>query len=81
MYISTRIISKKSVTTNQPIDLLCSHLGKKIRYIYNEKVLKKLLAYIQKRKCMKKQTIIEQEGKGMMNSLAKNLYAVMNKKK
>lgn len=60
MYISTRIISKKSVTTSQPIDLLCYHFGKNIKRVYNQKVLKKLLGFIQKRKCIKKQAISEQ---------------------
>lgn len=81
MIVSQRIMLKKSTSarqnTNQPIELLCQKFGKTTMKFRDTKLLSKLLAFIEKRKSIKKKT--NNDTKGTFN-LAKGFLAAFTRK-
>lgn len=80
MVASQRILLRKTQATrqgaNQPIELLSAKFGKATYKFRDAKLLAKVLAYIEKRKAVKKKS--SNEGKGF--NLAKGLFAAFTRK-
>jgi hypothetical protein len=81
MVVSQRVLLRKSQATrqgtNHPIELLCLKFGKTTHKFRDAKLLTKLLAFIEKRKSIKKKS--SSDGKGTFN-IAKGFLAAFTRK-
>ena len=81
MVVSQRVLLRKSQATrqgaNHPIELLCLKFGKTTHKFRDAKLLTKLLAFIEKRKSIKKKS--NSDGKGTFN-IAKGFLAAFTRK-
>jgi hypothetical protein len=81
MIVSQRILLKKTQTarqgSNQPIELLCLKFAKTTHKFKDAKLLPKILAYIEKRKSIKKKN--SADSKGSFN-IAKGFLAAFTRK-
>lgn len=75
------MLKKQTFSKNgasQPIELICQRFGKNSGKFRDPKIISKLLAFIQKRKAIKKKQ--NGESKGGLNSIAKGIFAALTKK-